>query len=497
MYTVLIAEDEMLVRMGLTASVMWEKLDMKVVGDAADGQKAYELFCEKKPDILITDLSMSGMDGLALIRKIRESKEPCAVIVVTCLDRFDMLHEAMELGVTAYLVKATMSMADIEKALVNARDSLGAPRPRSNASHQTDRVQSLFTEYLFGENLSCAQLRQLGEREGFDVLSSCYLFCARLQSPHKISWQFHKAFRGMIGERLKNQHVIHVLHQDDFIAVLFTRTPKVHDMIRQCDAFSQYIQDSFGVHLNMAATMDSIALEALPGLLRRIRSVCLSLPESDASLLWFDAQGRLADTYIKAEFEHLREALWQVNDYSFAYSAVQTAYQLEDAFASDAALFQSLAHRLADALWDRADVSAEQRAMLEKGLEAAATPNAALQYICRCGVERLPAYRREIRMVISFVIRNPAADLGLKKAAQLAALHPQYLSTIFKKEVGVNYSDFVCTTRLLSAQRILLMPDQSIQKTSEALGFSDQAYFCRKFKQLTGKTPAQWRRSSK
>ena len=41
MYTVLIAEDEMLVRMGLAASVLWEKLDMQVVADAADGQKAY------------------------------------------------------------------------------------------------------------------------------------------------------------------------------------------------------------------------------------------------------------------------------------------------------------------------------------------------------------------------------------------------------------------------------------------------------------------------
>ena len=75
MYTVLIAEDEMLVRMGLAASVLWEKLDMQVVADAADGQKAYELFVEKKPDIVITDLSMPGMDGITLIRNIRASGE--------------------------------------------------------------------------------------------------------------------------------------------------------------------------------------------------------------------------------------------------------------------------------------------------------------------------------------------------------------------------------------------------------------------------------------
>ena len=99
-------------------------------------------------------------------------------------------------------------------------------------------------------------------------------------------------------------------------------------------------------------------------------------------------------------------------------------------------------------------------------------------------------------MVISFVIRHPEGDLSLKHVATLVSLHPQYLSNLFKRETGVNYSDFVCATRLLAAQRILREGNQSVQQISDALGFSDQAYFCRKFKQLTGKTPAQWRRSN-
>ena len=266
MYTVLIAEDELLVRIGLTASVMWEKLDMQVVADVADGEKAYELFCEKKPDILITDLSMPGMDGLTLIRKIRQTQEKCAVIVVTCMDRFDLLHEAMDLGVVAYLVKVTMSMTDIENALLKAKQALGAPR-RRESSQGAERVEAAFSDYLFGNTLPYEQLAQRCLQEGMELLPRYYLCIARIQSQQKISWQLEKAFRGMLTERLKNQHVLLTVQQGGYTVALFSRTPKVHDMISQCEAFVEYIRDSFGVHVLMAATMENISapcLNALP-----------------------------------------------------------------------------------------------------------------------------------------------------------------------------------------------------------------------------------------
>ena len=216
--------------------------------------------------------------------------------------------------------------------------------------------------------------------------------------------------------------------------------------------------------------------------------------DTPSTLLWFDENGALVDTHIRAELEHLRESLWLLSDYELALELVKTAYELEDAFSGNAELFFSLLERLAMRLWEKSGVSQEQRMMLRRGLEDADTPISALQYLCRYGVDRLPTYRSEIRMVISFVIRHPEADLSLKRAAQLVSLHPQYLSNLFKKEVGVNYSDFICTTRVLAAKRILRTSSQSVQQIAETLGFSDQAYFCRKFKQLTGQTPVQWRR---
>ena len=95
MYRVLIAEDEALVRMGLKTMPDWEKLDMQVVGDAADGREAYAMYQELRPDILITDIRMPGMDGIELIRKIRVSDSRIKIIILSCLDEFRLVQQAM------------------------------------------------------------------------------------------------------------------------------------------------------------------------------------------------------------------------------------------------------------------------------------------------------------------------------------------------------------------------------------------------------------------
>ena len=62
MYTVMIVEDELLVRMGLNTSIPWESLEMQVIAAESNGTSAWESFRAKKPDIVLTDLRMPGMN---------------------------------------------------------------------------------------------------------------------------------------------------------------------------------------------------------------------------------------------------------------------------------------------------------------------------------------------------------------------------------------------------------------------------------------------------
>mgnify|MGYP002794296431 CR=1 FL=1 len=86
MYKVLIAEDEMLVRTGIRASIDWEKFNMYVVDEAADGQTAWELYQQHQPDLVLTDIKMPFMDGIELIRKIRDTGSHTEIIILSCLD---------------------------------------------------------------------------------------------------------------------------------------------------------------------------------------------------------------------------------------------------------------------------------------------------------------------------------------------------------------------------------------------------------------------------
>ena len=98
MYKVLFAEDELLVRLGLQNSIPWEKYQMEIAALAENGLEAYQLFEKVHPDVLITDLRMEGIDGVELVRRVREVDEECAVVVISCLNDFEtfLLNGRME-----------------------------------------------------------------------------------------------------------------------------------------------------------------------------------------------------------------------------------------------------------------------------------------------------------------------------------------------------------------------------------------------------------------
>ena len=105
MYRVVIVEDEMLVRMGLKNSIQWDKFNMCVIADVANGKLAWEICQKEMPDLIITDIKMPVMDGMELIQKIREKDSEVAILILSCLEEFDLLRKAMSFGVVDYILK--------------------------------------------------------------------------------------------------------------------------------------------------------------------------------------------------------------------------------------------------------------------------------------------------------------------------------------------------------------------------------------------------------
>ena len=104
MIRVVIAEDQKML-LGAFSSLIAFETDIEVVGEAQDGQKAWELIVEKIPDVCILDIEMPYMTGLELARKIKEEQIPSKVMIVTTFSRVGYLQKAIDSDVTGYLLK--------------------------------------------------------------------------------------------------------------------------------------------------------------------------------------------------------------------------------------------------------------------------------------------------------------------------------------------------------------------------------------------------------
>ena len=134
---ILIADDHPLVREGL-AAVLEHESDLEVVGQAGDGIEAVALARRLAPDVILMDLQMPRMDGVAAIKQIKQEAPAIAVIILTTYDTDDYIFHGIEAGARGYLLKDS-SPDEVVRAIraVSRGESLIEPRV---ASRLLDRL---------------------------------------------------------------------------------------------------------------------------------------------------------------------------------------------------------------------------------------------------------------------------------------------------------------------------------------------------------------------
>ncbi len=163
MYKVLIAEDEMMFRMMLKSSINWSKHKMKVVSDVSNGAEGWAMYQQVKPDIVITDLRMPIMDGMEFIAKIRETSEHTAkIVILSCIDDFEMVRKALKYGVSDYILKLTMAPEEMEAILIKLVNELEQEGRMAAVDVQIEgdrdkRKENAIKNYLFRKSSSSAE----------------------------------------------------------------------------------------------------------------------------------------------------------------------------------------------------------------------------------------------------------------------------------------------------------------------------------------------------
>lgn len=123
MIKALLFDDEYIVIEALEALVDWQGLGIELAGTAYDGLSALAKFRDVRPDIVLTDIRMPGMDGLQLIERIMEEAPFTCCIVFSGFNEFEYVKRAIQLGVADYVEKPITETA-IEQALRKALKAL-------------------------------------------------------------------------------------------------------------------------------------------------------------------------------------------------------------------------------------------------------------------------------------------------------------------------------------------------------------------------------------
>jgi DNA-binding NarL/FixJ family response regulator len=136
---VLVVDDHRLVRDGLI-NLLRINPDIEVVGDASDGDEAVARARSLKPDVILLDISMPGMNGITATKLIKKDLPDTNVIMLTMLDQEEYVYEAVKAGATGYLLKNT-GLEELVKAIKEVH--------KGGANFHPDAQAQLLKEYVF------------------------------------------------------------------------------------------------------------------------------------------------------------------------------------------------------------------------------------------------------------------------------------------------------------------------------------------------------------
>ena len=119
---VLVVDDHPVVREGLAALISRVE-DITIVAAAGGGEEAIDLFCRHRPDVVLMDMRMPGMDGVALITQMRQEVGDARIVVLTAFDGEEDIYRSLQAGARAYLLKETSSdeLLDAIRAVYNGQ----------------------------------------------------------------------------------------------------------------------------------------------------------------------------------------------------------------------------------------------------------------------------------------------------------------------------------------------------------------------------------------
>lgn len=513
MYRAAIVDDEPVIRFGIRASVDWERENIGLAGDFANGEEAWRAIGEEGVDILITDIKMPVMDGLELAKRALARHPRTKVILISSYTDFEYVRQGLKLGVADYLLKPTLEPEGLLELVRKCVRAIEEDRGREVDRQLLRRTQRLQERRRLEADIKRA-VAQAGEGAAPWVkpswLASGYAVCTVLIDGLREYEEQHGSLQA--GLLLEDMH-----ESFDEIAeegAAFAAQGPSLALVLPADVAAETaraLRDLWRKRLNVGTTIGLAAGTSEADLrdvyLRSARAAGRRFYEGEG--FYEDARDQEAAPERGSPEEtltrRLRHAL-AAKDAAAAEAAVREQAARWAASRTDADAVRREAVETATALLSG---EREPSALLEglEELKRAETLDALVRMLlaqlrdCRkaggagagAGAPASRGNKRLVEQAIAHLEANYTGELTLQQLADHVHMSKNYFCLQFKLHTGMNFMDYLIRLRLGRAKALLGETDLKIYEVAERAGFGDAKHFGKLFKRMTGLSPVEYR----
>ena len=519
MYRVIVVDDEIWICKLIRKIIDWDETGFQIVAEADSGTAALQLIETLKPDLVITDIRMPGMDGISLIKNTREMNIDSEFIIISGFSDFEYARSAISYDVFGYLLKP-LDKEELYDVLGRVKERIDKKHAIKSKIEISDSkiLQQLMQRILAGEEKR-ADIEQINAQ--YSTHFSAGRFCA-----------------GIIKLDTINSHESSVPACVEVIELAKkSYAPLFHEIITLPDqAYNQ---------ITLVLNADAQNIKKAAQLFQEILTNCerIKTPQNafvatagigtavddlkDTGKSWQAARQAIqARVMLKTgkviEYEKLRipetKDIIDIRD----RKKLATSFDLFDLSTAEtdiAKIFKKAAkanpnnpviyHLASQEMLDLLYASVERKDLTSDRVKAddicRIDACLTLEQIETCVLDTFKAFclffeeekqksgNKTIHEIKAFISENYMFNISLDDVAKLVCLNPTYVSEIFKKKTGENFSEYLINYRILIAKDLLKDVKYKIADVSNMVGYQDPKYFSRLFKQKVGVNPSDYR----
>ncbi len=532
MLKVLIVDDEVKVCQLILHLVDWDAMNLEVVDILHDGQTALEYIIENKPDIVISDIRMPNCDGLEMIKQAKGVYPEISFIIISGYSNFEYAQNAIHYGVQDYLLKPLRKEELVntlnkikEKHVSLVEQQIEQVKWKSLAESSREKVKKSFIADLIlnPEKVNLNDLDEFNKEyhthfiEGYYAVLKIQPFIRGRRLSDEERDMVLTKIQQMLRERLTKycEEIIFMEYEDSIILIINVNDPSLFEVKKQLKKMRldiinlKSIFQELKVYIGIGSVMNS--LEGLAASMEQAKEAVFNrLSEQEKYIIEYQSPKdgkRAAGDFIDAQIKNdLHGNLERLNPDGIAVILQELKNRLLPYRENGKLVYDCYMEVIGMIVYGLKEFSTELEIPTVAHYEKLYETYFSLEDVFN-GLEQeisallekyteniKQAETKPIRLAKQYINDNYNLALSLESISAQIGFNPAYFSTLFKKETGKNFMEYVMEIRVQNAKNLLAATNKTLVDISIEVGYSDFKYFSKVFKRITGLTPSEYRK---